>query len=371
MDQEPTPLRRLVFALRIPAIALVAVLLWDAALFRSGVYMHWVEPASTAGATRTALMQIDQAYIPGRRNVLVLGNSQVGEALSPSIADKTTIGSDLHFVNGFIAGSDPRVWYHLLREVDPKADRYSAVVVAVHYDLREISVSMADYSVDIGYVAPLIRLQDIGEFPASFDNPALRSQARRAILFPTQSLRRDIVAMLASPKGRYDHVRDYDKTVLGNRMRYPGRPNALPDLSVDPATFQPFSWDGVDEKAKKGLTTYFASLRSSPTPAVLDGNERYYREWLGRIAAPYRANGIPVVLMEVPRGPWYATLKPVPQPRGAVRDLIDSGLVEALPGDAFVDLEYPRYFFDGEHMNRAGRELFTPRLAQRIAAILH
>jgi len=53
-----------------------------------------------------------------------------------------------------------------------------------------------------------------------------------------------------------------------------------------------------------------------------------------------------------------------------VADLIAAGTLMALPGDSFADLEQPRYFFDSLHMNRAGRERFSPRLAQFVAAAL-
>lgn len=346
-------------------------MLWDASVFRSGFYMRWVEPASLAGATRAALMEVGTTYVSGRRNVLLLGNSQIGEAFSTRLAAQNASEGSLHFVNGSIAGSDPRVWYHLLREFDPDADRFSAVVLAVRYDVGEFVDTLADRAIDIGYLAPLIRLQDIALFPDSFDSPILRSQARRAIVFPTQSLQRDLFAMLASPMQRYKNVRVFDATSSESRALYPGRPNALPDLSVDPQRFEPVSWNGVDEKEKKGLENYFRTLQSAPPVSIVESNERYYRLWLSRIAAPYRAHGIPVVLIQVPRGPWYATLKPLDQPRGVVHDLIQSGIVQALPADTFTDLEYPKYFFDGEHMNRAGRERFTPRLVERLSALLH
>ncbi len=78
-----------------------------------------------------------------------------------------------------------------------------------------------------------------------------------------------------------------------------------------------------------------------------------------------------MLIFEVPRGPWHGKLKPVPAPVGAMAALVDANLVEALPGDSFVGLEQPRYFFDSAHMNREGRERFSPMLARRVADVLH
>jgi hypothetical protein len=100
-------------------------------------------------------------------------------------------------------------------------------------------------------------------------------------------------------------------------------------------------------------------------------NERYYRYWLTRIVERYRGASVPVILVEVPRGAWHGTEARVPRPGGAIAELIASGAVQALPGDAFTDIERPHNFFDFEHMNRAGREMFTTRLAQYIERILH
>ncbi len=373
MGQNATPngVRRIVPLLKLVAAAVLGLVAWDAAVFRSGLYVQVLEPRSLAGATRNALHLVGETYAAGRRNVLVLGNSKVGEALAPIQADATVAGSGLHFVNGFIPGSDLRIWYYLLREIDPQANRFSAIVLAVPYDPQELLSEMADSPADIGYLAPLLRIQDIGLFPSSFEAPSLQSQARRAILFPAQPMRLDIAAMFNSPWQRYEHLMQFRRSYVSQMAVYSGRPNTLPGLQFDPDTGQPIDWDAVDASLRPFLEGYFKSLRAQPAAAVLESNQRYCRDWLQRIAAPYHAQGIPVFLIEMPRGPWHESLMPVPKLGGSVAAVVDAGLAIALPGDTFADLERPGYFFDVEHMNRFGREKFTPRLAQRIAALLH
>lgn len=365
-------LRRLAFAARLVALMAAVVVLVDALVFRSGFYLRWLEPQSVAGSTRNAVRRVEATVLPDRRNVLVVGNSKIGEGLSTALADATTAGSGLHFVNGFIPGSALRVWYYLLREIDPQANRFAAIVLAVPFGAEEDLGAMADRVADINYLAPLLGLRDLTTFPSSFEKPALSGQARRAILFPAQSLRRDIAALLASPLQRYGKVRDAEQKSVAEFLRYQGSNAALPDLPIDPATRLPARWDGVDDRMKRGLTEhYFRWLHVKPPPSVAASNERYYREWLTRIVQRYRSAGTPVILIEVPRGPWHGTETPPPQPTGAVAELIASGAVSALPGDTFVDIERPHNFFDLEHMNKSGRELFTVRLAQRVAALLH
>jgi len=61
------------------ALLMIVVASCDALVFRSGFYQRTVmEPESTAGATLDAIAVIRRFYAPGRKNVLVLGNSRVG-----------------------------------------------------------------------------------------------------------------------------------------------------------------------------------------------------------------------------------------------------------------------------------------------------
>ena len=364
-------LRRLAFVIRLLAVLAIGLVLWDAMVFRSGFYTRWLEPRSTAGATRDALRFTDKTYLAGRRNVLVLGDSRIGEGFSQTLADAGVAGSDLHFINAAISGTDPRVWYYLLRALDPTAERFAAIVLMVPYDPADQTWPIADYASDIAYAAPLLRLGDLATFPDSFDSADRIAQARRAILFPAQPLRSDIAALIDSPRSRLKHVRDFRKNYVGYQLHYAGRAEALPDLALDPQTLQPSTFDRVDPAKRDSIRNYFSAFDDKAPPAVLESNERYYRMWLTRIAEPYRARAAQVVIFQIPRGPWHGARAPTPQAKGAIADLAQSGLLTLLPGDSFVALEEPRYFFDTMHMNGAGRARFSPLLAQRVAEALH
>ena len=124
-------LRKLAFAARLVALMAAVVVLLDALVFRSGFYLRWLEPQSVAGSTRNAVRRVEATISPGRRNVLVMGNSKIGEGLSTALADANTEGSGLHFISGFIPGSALRIRYSLLREIDPQANRFAAIVLAI------------------------------------------------------------------------------------------------------------------------------------------------------------------------------------------------------------------------------------------------
>lgn len=355
--------------LKLVAAALAALLLVDASLFRSGLYYRWAEPDSTAGSVVRTLTTIKRDYEPGRKNVLVLGNSRIGEGFSALRADEAGGRDDLHFVNGAVAGTTPRLWYYMLRELDPHTDRFAAIALMVDYDAAETRLDMTNYSLDTPYAASLLRLSDLPDYPSSFTDPEQRERARRGILLPLQAMREDVLNLLAHPIQRRHVVRSTRRNAAYWNSHYPGRDERLPALQLDDAGM-PLDW-GADATVRTKLDAYFHELRQPPPESLQSANTAYLREWLERIAQRYAAHAVPVFVFVVPRGPWHGSRAAVPQPHGAVAELASRGEVVPLPGDAFVSLEQPQFFFDAWHMNRDGREHFSRLFAQQIAARVH
>ncbi|HZW51965.1 MAG TPA: hypothetical protein VFF05_08890, partial [Rudaea sp.] len=83
----PTRLKPLLqLALAIASLVVV----FDMLVFRSGVYAPLIEFESTAGSVVTATRAIDTYFDPARRNVLVLGDSKVGQGFSALLADASS-----------------------------------------------------------------------------------------------------------------------------------------------------------------------------------------------------------------------------------------------------------------------------------------
>ena len=357
--------------LRLCAAVAAILLLLDGALFRSGWYYGWLAPESTSGSVVGDTLAIERYRDPTRKNVLVLGDSRIGEGFSAQIADDASERADLHFVNGAVAGSTPRVRDLLLRAVDPDARRFAAIVLMVDYDPGAALADLTNYPLDTSYVVPLLHLGDIASYPDSFTDPAQRERARRAILFPLQALHDDTLNFMLHPLHRAAAIVRDRPGWLDAVGHYLGHEEALPELPLDAQRGVPRDWDGVDAQLQRKLEDYARDARSRAAPALEAANEAYVRRWIGGVATRYRAHGIPVIVFVVPRGPWHQSLVPAPAPQGVIRELYDSGQLVALPGNAFVDLEQPRYFFDTLHMNRAGRERFSRELAHRVAGVVH
>lgn len=363
-------LRPILPLLRLAAAVAIVLLAVHVCLFGSGLYFRLMEPESTSGSVVNGRLFIDRDIDPARKNIVVLGNSQVGEGFSERIADAQAHRPDLHFINGAVAGTSPRVWNYLLRDVDPHAKRFAAVALMLDYDAASNKVDLGNYLLDTNYALPLLGITDVDDFPNTFSDPTQRERAQRAILFPLQALHDDVRDFLLHPWKRLVDITRGRYGWLKAVAAYPGRDTSLPELPIDTSTRMPSDWGPTEKEIRPTLEPYFNMLKRSASPELQAANARYREQWIGRIVSRYRENHVPVIVFVVPRGPWQRDVAPIPKPEGAVADLIKRGDILALPGDAFVDLEEPKFFFDTLHMNRVGREQFSRWFADRVAPLV-
>lgn len=361
-------LQRIWPLLKLVLVAFVGLLLIDVILFRTGLYATWIEPNSSAGSVVGATMLIKRETRVDTHNVLILGNSKIGEGFSASLADQASGRADLHFVNGAVAGSTPRIWYYLLRELDPECNRYAAVAMMVDYDPATNQDDMGNYAADTNYLQPLLRFTDFSEYSSSFTKPDERERARRAIALPMQALHDDVSALLRSPFQRFRDTGHNRRLWMDSAVAYGGHDERLPDLAVDVATGMPRNWTGVPAANQPGLEAYFRGTRQNASAQTIAANNVYIERWIGSIAQCYRAAGGKVFVFSMSRGPWHELLVPAPEIGGALADLAKRGLVEPLPAATFVPLEQPKFFFDTLHMNHGGREVFSRLLATQLAS---
>lgn len=350
--------------------SLVVLAVVDWAAFRSGSYARWIKPGSTAGSLVGTTKVVAGHYDPNRKNVLVIGNSRVAEGFSGKVADAAAGRDDLHFLNGATPGTSLRVWHYMLREIDPDADRFDAIAMMASYDLSEAPRLLADNPLDTRYLVPFLRLTDLGDYPGSFVASEARDAARRGILFPLSLLREDIFDFASDPRARVDAVRTRDGPWVKAVANYRGKSRSLPQLDFDHATGLPAGNSAVAKSARTKLRGYFRQIHGSPDAAIQQANIEYQTLWLKRIVDRYAANGVPVIVFAIPRGPYHAELgKPLQVP-DTLAAMAASGRLIIVPADEFKSLEHPSYFFDGQHMNRDGRTEFSTILAGRIAQLV-
>src|SRR5262249_21779563 len=88
-------------------------------------YPPMVSPDSSTGFFETFFNIEYQRKLEGPQ-VLGVGDSRMG--LTPRLANELSAETGYTFGNGAVPGATPRVWYYLLRDMDPQRNRYKAIV---------------------------------------------------------------------------------------------------------------------------------------------------------------------------------------------------------------------------------------------------
>jgi hypothetical protein len=355
----PTP-RRLI------AVCLAAVAGWfvlDAALFRANVYPSVLEPDSTTGLFELILRKerLAQPRL-GDNLICTLGDSRF--AFAPRLTDPLTNETGYVIRTAGVAGSDPRSWYYMLRDLDPHGNRYQAIVLGLNtYDDEDNVNDHADDIRTVHYVANRLRWYDTFDFPWTFRSPEYRWETFRACLFKGFVFQRDIHAFLDDPKKRIDYVRLCHRGYESWVYDYVETDRNMVGLSVDwnagKATLPP------NATADQKDTVEFAMKYPPNTEHHLD---EYRRLWLGRILDHYKGSRTRVVFLRLPRGPIPRPGHP-PLP-STIREFAKRPNVLLYDEHAFEFLEHPELFKDMVHLNREGIRQFSETMARGLGNLL-
>ncbi len=348
-------------------LAIVLFFFADSALFRFGWYTRYLEPDSSAGVLESHLSWLKNSAIPIVPEVLVIGDSRIGEGFSSRTADAAT-DRRLHFWNFGLAGSTPRVWYYLLRAADPTRRRFAAIAIAIddYSDKDWIVESDEDRPADENYLVMRLGLGDCLDFGMSMHSMTNKQHAFLGCLFRGVMLRDDVQAFLAHRQARIDHAADWLKNGLSYTDGYGGRAENLSGLTIDWSTRSIHFPDGVNEAIRANVTQFDTREPVPQTGALA----RYRRRWLGGILEQYKDSPTRLIFLQLPRSP-LVNPNANESTAGRFVDMARSTpRVDVLPANTFTDLERPEMFADGLHLNRDGRPIFSKRLAEKIETSL-
>src|SRR5262249_40540108 len=134
-----------------------------------------------------------------RENIVVtLGDSRF--AYSPRLANQRSFHNGYVFRHAGLGGTNPRTWFYMMRDLDPTADHYRALVIGLpSLDDDDEPVNPSNDGRDLHYVAVRLRLADTLDFARSFEDTRLRWIALRGGIFKGFVLQRDIQEFLAAP----------------------------------------------------------------------------------------------------------------------------------------------------------------------------
>ena len=336
----------------------------EGAIFRSGFYTRFLEPNSTTGLLQAIFSDERLHYRPGAAYVEVMGDSRM--ALLLRVSDRMVDETGYTFGRLAVAGTHPRCWYYMLREADPQARKYAAIVIPMNSYDDEDWENLADSEVDIHYLAPLLRLSDALTFSLSFESWRLRFQAFRAVLFKGLTYKRDLWAFWNDPNGRLSRVNWERQEGAKARYDYVGDQITMQGLAVD---WQARKITHYPDQADAGIRAMLDNELLRATGEYSGRRTAYLRRWFGRIVDRYRGSRTRIIFLRLPRGPMVRPYVPH-APTSAVREIAARGDAILFDEHLFDVLERPEWFKDALHLNPAGCERFSIILAQEVRKVL-
>jgi hypothetical protein len=301
-------------------------------------------------------------YQPGNPyQVLAVGDSRMG-GFFPRIANREPTGYTFATIS--VPAATPRCWFYMLREVDPDANRYRAILIPLDdYDENEVIEPYGDRLLDINMLAAELRYSDIPEFASSFDIPDRKVTAFLDLALRGLVYKEDFQDFIRHPRARLrsvklnrtdSHVWFYD--AKGPEQSMDG---VQVDWAAKSVTVPPNHTP--EEKAR------YEHRFLDPPPAEEGRWAKYLDHWIGKILAHYSGSHTKLIFFRLARGPFIRPGTPPPNPNSFVRRLARESNVMLIEEHYFDVLERPELFADEIHLNAKGSDRFSPMLAHLVA----
>jgi hypothetical protein len=345
--------------------AVLGLFLIDAAIFRTRLYSPFLEPDATAGYLEM-ICYIEANRSPaGGKQVIAFGDSRL--ALTPELANQVSASRGYEFTNVGVAGSSPRIWYYMLRDLDPAARRYAVVLLPVDdYDDEDRSQQPADEIADLHYAIARLRLADVLEFSFSFPSWQRKWQALRGTLFKGVVYQADLHAFLLDPSDRRSRVTQSRRHAAAWRRDFLPPTSDMTGLAVDWAAWKIAFPPGTPPELRESMR----SVLMRPVDPQTGRLAEYRRKWFGKIMELYRGTATRVVFYRLPRAPIPRPDSLVRKLSGSIREFRSRPNVILLDERTFDPLERPEFFQDALHLNREGVARFSKLMAERLLEAL-
>jgi hypothetical protein len=354
---EPTTSPRPLHIGRNLFLGIAAFILLDGVIFHSELYVSILAPNSYAGRI-AEITQAERERAPsGLKEVLVLGDSRIAEGFSATLANELGSPVGLKFVSLAEPAASANTWYYMVREVDPTARRYAAIVIPYGLGYEPNSAD----PLRISMTAPLLRYSDCFHFASGFQRWSGRFRAFIAVILRGSAYQDDVVDLLAHPVARLKSIQQ-QATRMHSLAVYKGRDYDLVGTSYDTTTGQ----ITFAEKLTEAQRLAFQKSLIQPAQSDSEYSLKLQREWIPRIMNRYSKSPTAIVLTPVPRGPFID----LPAFLRAYDPVLPSSVIQrtpfSVPRRTFEFLEKPEYYFDAFHLNAKGRQRFTETLVSEL-----
>ena len=358
---EPTTSSRPLHVARNLFLGIAAFICVDGAIFHTGLYVAILAPSSYAGRV-AKITQAEKDRAPsGLKEVLVLGDSRIAEGFSTTLANELGSPAGLKFVSLAEPACAVNLWHYMLREVDPTARRYWAIVVPYGVGFEPNSAD----ALRISMAASFLRYGDCFNFASAFQRWSGRFRAFTACILRGSAFQSDVVDLLQHPIARIRSVRQGSMR-LQSRDIYKGRDYDIVGASYDPKTGRVTLPPRLTQAQREAIRE---SLMKPSQPEIQDFL-RMQRDGIRQILDRYSASPTEIALTPVPRGPFAGLPGASMTFRAAFPTITAQKTVFSLSEQTFNFLERPEYYFDGYHLNAKGRQRFTETLVTELVGRL-
>jgi hypothetical protein len=367
--KEPEPPRRkLVGPWTFLLAPFIFFLLIEVVIFRSNFYTRFMEPESSAG-TFEGTFQHEDARARGPRQILILGSSRIAEGFSAKRVNQLEPKGGYYFINGAVSGAGPRCMYYLLRDLDPRRDRYKAIVLTIDdYTDPDDYEDLADREEDVNTVIARLRLTDVYSFTQSFTKRKTKWAVLASSLIKSISYQRDLQEFLDHPQHRIEKATLYRGHFFDWAYDYGGSEHSLAGTTIDwntkppTITFPPNIPQPEQDYLRPRLVI---------TAPQKDAHVRAYQtRWLGAIADLYRNSKTRIIFVQAPRTPLPRPVSLANWPWTTADKMRERPWVTVVDPRTFENLERPELFSDYAHLNSEGQKAFSPALAATVKSLL-
>jgi hypothetical protein len=338
-------------------LGIAAFICIDGIIFHTSLYTSILAPESYAG--RVAVLTRTEKERPpsGLKEVLVLGDSRMAEGFSAKVANDLASAAGFKFVTLAEPASNANTWYYMLREVDPTARRYWAIVVPYGIGYEPTSAE----PLRVSMVAPLLRYGDCFTFASAFQQWSGRFRAFTACILRGSAYQSDVANFLEHPIARIRSVQR-EPAMVHARAVYKGRDYDMVGTSYDPTTGQMTFPRRLTEAQREAIRKSLLQ----PSQSEMQYSLRLQRDWISRIFNRYSKSPTTIALTPLPRGPLDELPAFSVAQHAAFPNVRTQRTVFSIPEQTFNFLEKPDYYFDAFHLNAKGRQRFTEALVAEL-----
>jgi hypothetical protein len=346
-------------------VAFIAFVAIDFAVFRSGYYHTFIEPSSSLGVYQFRANLGISKISSGENLVAFVGDSRIQDGFSPQTFDSISGPKGCKAINLGIPASAPRIWYYLLKRIDPDCSAFRAIVIGLptYRDVDELE-DFVDRPYDLHYLMPYLSLSDAVELTASYRDPSMQSSAAMQWLVKSFGLRTDVADFCSHPHSRLANVEHSQRYGADDWYRYQGQSTCL-----DGVQLRNGSWvRGTSNVSDVAIQRLNAKLLT-PLPTQTGRRQRYNTYWLNKLLDRYSSSNTKFIFVKVPTDP-IARACAIPDNYTTLDSIKKRRNVVILPENHFADLDCPKYFGDEIHLNTTGRKIFSTRISRYVISSL-